>query len=208
MAYWLETVQSTIQKRPSVQSGTVKLAPTTVATYPCGPGLTRKCLVNPTANSSQAEHAWTTAPLVTPSTITETVDSQGATAWAPRAATSLVQQQYNAQSIACQHNNQCNAYMKDCASWNSQSCDNVQKTCAAVLGVPAWPGNNCSLGVSPATWTAPFAPTGLQTAQLNCCLVNYREATMGNWRSEQVLKKGYHPAASATVTAPTYAPTA
>ena len=84
--------------------------------------------------------------------------------------------------------------MQDCASWNSQRCDNVQKTCAAVLGAPAWPGNNCTMGVSPATWTAPFAPTGLQTAQLNCCLVNYREATMGNWRAEQTTKKGLHPA--------------
>ncbi len=109
----------------------------------------------------------------------------------PGQAQALVTAAYKNESDACMSLPSCQAYVQDCSVWSSQACTNVQKSCAAVLVPPTWPGNNCTMG--PSSWTAPhwpysYAMTPLQLAQYNCCLVNAKEHTLGYWRAVQHTK--------------------
>ena len=149
----------------------------------------------PAVASAAAAAAAAASPSASPtlSVTTTAVSPDGATATTttttqtltPAQAQNLAQQVYNNQSQTCMQDPTCQAYINDCSMWSNQGCTNVQKTCASVLGPPSWPGNNCTMGVSPAKWPNTYAMTPLQLAQYNCCLVNYRERTMGYWRAKQ-----------------------
>jgi hypothetical protein len=92
------------------------------------------------------------------------------------------------ESDACMSLPSCNAYVQDCSVWSSQACTNVVKTCVAVLGPPLWPGANCTMGQTMPKWPYTYAMTPLQLAQYNCCVVNYKERTLGNFRAIQHTK--------------------
>jgi len=66
--------------------------------------------------------------------------------------------------------------------WSSETCSQARKLCAAVLGAPQWPGNDCILGKTEPVWTAPFSMTRLQLAQYNCAVAVFREKKLKPWR--------------------------
>jgi hypothetical protein len=149
----------------------------------------------PRAVAQPAAVATSAAPATTVTTATLAAPGGGTTTTVtttayltPGQAQMLVTQANKNESDSCMAVPSCNAYIQDCSVWSSQACTNVQKTCAAVMGPPAWPGNNCTMGETGPHWPFVYAMTPLQLAQYNCCIVNYKERTLGNFRAIQHTK--------------------